>query len=108
MPGYTELVSDTRGVARTRLMHAAMRQAAEGVVVGEMTLRISERHCQTYQGRHDRVAEVTVLGTSIVSFGRSPDTADRPPLTIMRLNPAAEIARQGKPAGLEMPELKSP
>jgi uncharacterized protein YbjQ (UPF0145 family) len=98
MRGYTELVSDTRGVARTRLMHAAMRQAAEGVVVGEMTLRISERPCQTYERRHDRVAEVTILGTSIVSFGRSPATADRPPLTIMRLNPAAEIAGQGKPA----------
>ncbi len=98
MPGYTELVSDTRGVARTRLMHAAMRHAAEGVVVGEMTLRISERHCQTYEGSHDRVAEVTMLGTSIVSFGRSPATADRPPLTMMRLNPAAEIAGQGKPA----------
>lgn len=88
LTGYTELVSDTRAVARTRLMHAAMRQAAEGVVVGEMTLRISEQHCQTYQGRHDRVAEVTVLGTSVVSFGRPAVTADRPPLTIMRLNPA--------------------
>jgi uncharacterized protein YbjQ (UPF0145 family) len=98
MSGYTELVNDTRGVARTRLMHAALRQAAEAVVVGEMTLRISERHCQTYEGRHDRAAEVTILGTSIVSFARSPATADRPPLTIMRLNPAAEIAGQGKPA----------
>ena len=88
MQGYTELVNDTRRVARTRLMHAAMRQAAEGVVVGEMTLRISERHCHTYEGRHDRAAEVTVLGTSIVSFGRSPATADRPPLTIMHLDPA--------------------
>jgi uncharacterized protein YbjQ (UPF0145 family) len=97
MPGYTELVNDTRGVARTRLMHAAMRQAAEGVVVGEMTLRISEQHCQTYERHHDRVAEVTVLGTSIVSFGRSPVTADRPPLTIMRLNPAADMAG---PAGV--------
>ena len=76
-------------------MHAALRQAAEGVVVGEMTLSISETHCQTYERRHDRVAEVTVVGTSIVSFGRPPDPADRPPLTIMRLNPAAEIAGQG-------------
>jgi uncharacterized protein YbjQ (UPF0145 family) len=91
MPGYTGLVSDTRDVARTRLMHAAMSQAADGVVVGEMTLRISERHCQTYEGRHDRAAEVTILGTSIVSFGRSPVTADRPPLTIMRLNPASAV-----------------
>jgi hypothetical protein len=78
-------------------MHAAIRQAAEGVVVGEMTLRISERHCQTYERHHDRVAEVTVLGTSIVSFGRSPVTADRPPLTIMRLNPAADMTG---PAGV--------
>jgi hypothetical protein len=29
-------------------------------------------------------------------FGRSPVTADRSPLTIMRLNPAAEIAGQGR------------
>jgi len=99
MQGYTELVNDTRGVARTRLMHAALRQAAEGVVIGEMTLSISETHCQTYERRHDRVAEVTVVGTSIVSFGRSPVTADRPPLTIMRLNPAAEIAGQGSLVG---------
>jgi uncharacterized protein YbjQ (UPF0145 family) len=96
MAGYTGLVSDTRGVARTRLMHAAMSQGAEGVVVGEMSLRISERPCQTYERRHDRAAEVTILGTSIVSFGRSPVTADRPPLTMMRLNPAAEMAGQGR------------
>jgi hypothetical protein len=62
-----------------------------------MRLRISERHCQTYERHHDRVAEVTVLGTSIVSFGRSPVSADRPPLTIMRLNPAADMAG---PAGV--------
>ena len=62
-------------------MHAALRQAAEGVVIGEMTLSISKTHCQTYERRHDRVAEVTVVGTSIVSFGRPPDppTARRSP-----------------------------
>jgi len=84
-------------------MHAAMRQAAEGVVVGELTLRISERDCQTYEGRRDRVAEVTVQGTPIVSFGRSPVVADRPPLTIMRLNQGAEIAGAPRGRGLKSP-----
>jgi len=85
---YSELVRDTRRDARRQLEKAAAGQGADGVVVDEMTLHLGERECPAEEGRHDRVAEAAIMGTTIVSFARSPSTGDRAPLTIMHLSPS--------------------
>lgn len=86
---YSELVKDTRRDARNQLEKAVISQGADGVVIGEMTLRISERECPTQEGTHDHVAEATILGSAIASFVRSPRADDQAPLTVMHLNPSA-------------------
>jgi len=85
--GYSELVKDTRRDAREQLAQAVTAQGADGVVVDELTLHISERECPTVEGGHDHMAEATILGTSIVAFDRPAGHAGRTPLTFMRLNP---------------------
>jgi len=85
--GYAQLIRDTRRDARGQLEKAVADQGADGVVVDEMTLHIGERECPSEEG-HDHVAEAAILGTTIVSFARSPGAGDRAPLSIMHLNPA--------------------
>jgi uncharacterized protein YbjQ (UPF0145 family) len=95
--GYSELVKDTRRDARTQLAKAVAEQGADGVVVDEMTLHLSERECPAQEGMQDRVAEAAILGTTIVSFVPSQTAADRPPVTIMHLNPAPPAATGLRP-----------
>jgi hypothetical protein len=76
---------------------AVTGQGADGVVVDEMTLHLGERECPAEEGMRDHVAEVAILGTTIVSFDRSPRTAGRAPLTIMHLNPAPAAAAGLRP-----------
>jgi uncharacterized protein YbjQ (UPF0145 family) len=89
--GYSELVKDTRRDARKQLEKAVAGQGADGVVVDRMTLHIGERECPTEEGRRDHVAEAAILGTTIVSFERSPGTDGRVPLSIMHLNPSSAV-----------------
>lgn len=86
---YTELVKDTRRDARDQLKRTVAEHRGDGVVVDEMTLHIGERECPAVEGQHDHIAEATILGTSIVSFGRRPAAGNPAPLAIMRLNPSA-------------------
>ena len=88
---YTELVKDTRREARDQLKRAVDEHRGDGVVVDEMTLHIGERECPAVEGQHDHVAEATILGTSIVSFGQRPAAGNPAPLAIMRLNPSAPV-----------------
>ncbi|HUD38659.1 MAG TPA: hypothetical protein VMR14_17290 [Streptosporangiaceae bacterium] len=89
---YSELVKDTRRDARDQLAKAVAGQGADGVVVSELALHISERECPTKEGTHDHVAEATILGTAIAAFAWSPRASDQPPLTILHLNPSAAAA----------------
>src|SRR5580658_4870771 len=93
--GYSELAKDTRREARDQLAQAVTAQGADGLVAGEMTLHISERECPTVEGGHDHWAEATVLGTSIVSFNRSPRGESRAPLVVMGVGSSPVV-----PAGL--------
>jgi uncharacterized protein YbjQ (UPF0145 family) len=100
---YSELVKDTRRDARIQLEKAVTGQGADGVVVGEMTLRIGERECPTQERMHDHVAEATILGTAIAAFARSPRAGDQPPLTIMHLNPSAVATAGLRPDSAQPP-----
>lgn len=90
IPGYSDAVRDTRRDARKELEKAVAAHGADGVVADQMTLHLSERECPAQEGMRDHVAEVAILGTAIVSFGRSDKASGQPPLTIMHVNSPPE------------------
>jgi uncharacterized protein YbjQ (UPF0145 family) len=101
--GYSELVRDTRRDARHQLEKAVADQGADGVVVDEMTLHLGERECPAEEGMHDHVAEAAILGTTIVSFGRSSGVDERAPLAIMHLNPSPAVTASLRPDSAPQP-----
>lgn len=101
--GYSNLVRDTRRDARDQLARSVADQGADGVVVDEMTLRLGERECPTQERNHDHVAEAAILGTTIVSFDRSPGTGGGVPLAIMHLNPSAATPTGLRPDSASQP-----
>lgn len=84
--GYTEVVNQTRHDARSQLERDVTRHGADGVVVQEMTMRVSERECPVQEGRRDHIVEATIIGTAIAKFGGRQRVA-APPLAIMSLDP---------------------
>lgn len=84
--GYTDLVSETRHDARHQLERDVARLGADGVVVQQMTMRISEQECRVREGARDHIAEVSIIGTAIARFSSA---AVRPPgsLAVLSLDP---------------------
>ena len=68
--GYSELLRQMRTDARNELELDLVRMGAEGVVVREMSTRISERKCPIVPFGKDHVVEATILGTAIAQFAR--------------------------------------
>jgi uncharacterized protein YbjQ (UPF0145 family) len=68
--GYSELVRQMRTDARNELELDLVRMGAEGVVVREMSTRISERKCPIVPFGRDHVVEATIVGTAIAQFAR--------------------------------------
>ena len=68
--GYTELVRQMRTDARNELELDLVRMGAEGVVVREMSTRISERKCPIVPFGKDHVVEASIVGTAITQFAR--------------------------------------
>jgi len=68
--GYSELVRQMRTDARNELDLDLVRMGAEGVVVREMSTRISERRCPIVPLGKDHVVEATIVGTAITQFAR--------------------------------------
>lgn len=68
--GYTDLVRQMRTDARNELELDLVRMGAEGVVVRELTTRISERKCPIVPFGKDHVVEATIVGTAITQFAR--------------------------------------
>ena len=85
--GYTQLVNDTRHDARQELAKDVRRHGAEGVVIANMDLRVSERECPAYEGNRDHIVEATTIGTAITRFSRSAEGRSAPALAIMSLDP---------------------
>lgn len=85
--GYTQLVNHARHDARTQLANDVKAHRADGVVVDEVDLNISERECPAQQGRRDHIAEAVFLGTAISRFDKKPRSNVPKPLTIMSLDP---------------------
>lgn len=85
--GYTQLVNHARHDARAQLTRDVKQHNADGVVVDEIDLNISERECPAQQGRRDHIVEAVFLGTAIAKFDISPRSSVPKPLTIMSLDP---------------------
>jgi uncharacterized protein YbjQ (UPF0145 family) len=96
--GYSHVVRDTRHDARRQLEQAVAEAGADGVLADRMTLHLGERECPTYEGMHDHVAEVVLLGTAIVSFARSRENGAGPPLSVLHLNSSSTPARDPRQA----------
>jgi uncharacterized protein YbjQ (UPF0145 family) len=97
---YTQLIGDTRRDARAQLEGELAKAGADGVVVDGLTLELGERECPSLEGARDFLAEATILGTSIVSFGQA---GERPavPLSIMRLDSRKAQPLESPPPGLK-------
>jgi uncharacterized protein YbjQ (UPF0145 family) len=85
--GYTQLVNDTRHDARRELAKDVRRMGAEGVVIADMDMRVSERECPVAEGARDHIVESTMVGTAIARFSSSAENRGRPALAIMSLDP---------------------
>ena len=83
--GWTELVGESRHEARRQLDDDVRRIGAEGVVIADMQLRVSQRDCPVAAGRRDHVVEASVIGTAIARFSRAVRHNAEPALTVMRL-----------------------
>ena len=85
--GYTELVNDARHDARVKVEQDVRRVGAQGVVIADMDMRVSERECPVQEGRRDHIVEVTVIGTAIARFHASAQPPGKPSLAILSLDP---------------------
>jgi len=85
--GYTELVHEGRHDARVQLEREVRQLGAEGVVIADMQLRVSERECPMQEGRRDHIVETTIIGTAIARFTDKSDHERQPSLAILSLDP---------------------
>jgi uncharacterized protein YbjQ (UPF0145 family) len=85
--GWTELVSESRDDARRQLESDVKRLGADGVVIATMELQARQRDCPETAGRHDHIAETTLIGTAIARFARAGPPHDRPARATMSLDP---------------------
>lgn len=86
VPGWSELVGLTRHEARQHFLADVARAGADGAVVSDMRLRVTEHECAIGREQHDHLAEATILGTAVAAFQPS---APAPPraLTVLSLDP---------------------
>jgi uncharacterized protein YbjQ (UPF0145 family) len=85
--GWTDLVSQCRHDARRQLESDVRRLGAEGVVIAAMPMRVRQRDCPAAVGRHDHIAEASLIGTAIARFSDPRRRPGGPALAIMSLDP---------------------
>ena len=93
VPGWTELVNQSRKDARRRLEADVRQLGGEGVVIAGMQMQVRERDCPAAVGRRDHVVEVTFTGTAIVRFSPARHPHAGPAVSIM---PLGSQHRQGR------------
>ena len=86
LPGYTDLVHETRAQVRAKARDDVVRQGGSGMVLQDMTLEIGEQECSSYgDGYSDHVAQATLVGTALTPFARTAAPAPRT-LQVLRLD----------------------
>lgn len=93
IPGYTELVQQTRKHVRHEISENVVRVGGQGLVARPMRLRIREQECRSSDSNRDHLAEVTMVGTAVVPFRRGMASDVPAPLRILRLDRKAAEAR---------------
>jgi uncharacterized protein YbjQ (UPF0145 family) len=93
---HTELVNATRHDARNQLRADIQRLGAEGVVIADMSLKISRRGCPVRDKAYDHIAEATVIGTAIVPFARTAQHPGPPSLATLSLDPQRRRAARAR------------
>ena len=73
--------------ARVQLERDVRRIGAEGVVIADMNLRVSERECPMQEGARDHIVETTIIGTSIVRFSDGQTSPGKPTIAVLSLDP---------------------
>ncbi len=81
--GHTELVNRTRRDAAEQLRRDVVRHHGSGVVTREMELRVEDYECQGQEGASDHMAEATIIGTAITSFGGDQARSERSASTMV-------------------------
>lgn len=90
MGGWTALVGGVRADARARLEQQAAEQGGDGLLLDSSQVTVWEQACHVRRqspGRYepaDRVAQCTLIGTSIARFASGPVRGH--PLTVIPLN----------------------
>ncbi|HVA60621.1 MAG TPA: heavy metal-binding domain-containing protein [Mycobacteriales bacterium] len=77
IPGYTQLVTDTRAAARVSVESDLARVGGQVAVVAAMDLKMHEQECRAYQGGRDHIGEATVLGTALAQYASGQRTHGR-------------------------------
>lgn len=86
VPGYTDLVQETRAQVRTKARDDVARQGGTGMVLQDMTLEVSEQECSSSGSGSDHVGSATLVGTALVPFARTSAEPVPGTLRIMRLD----------------------
>jgi uncharacterized protein YbjQ (UPF0145 family) len=81
VPGYTQLVHDTRRATRDQFGRSLARLGSENAIVSDMRMRIWE--VEPSENHRDHICEVTISGTGLVSYRRSTRAAAPRVLTVM-------------------------
>jgi len=110
IPGYTELVQQTRAQVRHEIHGNLARMGGKGLVTRPMRLRIREQECRNLDSGGDHLAEASMVGTALVPFRRGVATEVPPPLRILRLDQEHEEVLGPRPIGVESkgPTSKGP
>lgn len=85
IPGYTDLVTQTRDRARQRLREQVKQSGADGAILHTVQLRI--RAVEVADNHRDHIAQTLLLGTSIATFSRRPTRDAAHALTVLPLRP---------------------
>jgi uncharacterized protein YbjQ (UPF0145 family) len=86
VPAYTELMSQVRRDARSRLEQAVAELGADAVVVSAMTLHVRSDACQAHPGGTDHFVEAVTTGTAVARFAGRRTTAPPPSLAVLKLD----------------------
>lgn len=93
IPGYTQLVQQTRAQVRHEIHENVVRIGGQGLVTRPMRLSIREQECRNSDGYRDHIAEATMVGTAVVPFRRVKASDVPAPLRILRLDRKVTDAR---------------
>ncbi len=93
VPGYTQLVNETRNGARDQLTRRLRQLGGDAAIASDMAMRVWE--VEPGENHRDHVCEVTISGTALAAFDRTAHPPGPRPLTVMPLTDSTRLS--GRP-----------